>query len=448
MIGRSLNVAIDTSLCDDRSASCNGPTSTGSPQTSHEQGREMGSGARSDDTSGVSENEEFLREKFEQAFGAPLVNEAGDDLAEVSATRQLWWRVVALKGRQYTLPDGNVGTRFVHLLSAEIEKCTLGRQCSEVEFVLVALVLQRDKMVKSGKDIRRLLNRRMDLWEAGRRWELVHEAERCDRQLAQGPCPLSSEHVERVLNRVGLQGKVCAAVRFLTKQSGGGVLDPELEACGKSGPLGKTVFEVLKEKQPLQRQADPNAFLDCDDLPPLVQVEFTAGHIKKVAWRLSGSAGPSGTDAAQWRALLLPYGNASAPLREANASSTRRHANEVVPWEEMRAFLARRGIALDKLPGVCPIGIGECQQRMEAKALALAVGIDVQELCGADQLCSGEKAGTEAAFHVLKDIFAEEETEGLLLVDGSNAFNVISRLVSLWNCRVLWPICSVFLFNS
>ena len=99
-------------------------------------------------------------------------------------------------------------------------------------------------------------------------------------------------------------------------------------------------------------------------------------------------------------------------------------------------------------PGVRPISIGECRQRMEAKAMVLAVGIDVQELCGADQLCSGAKAGIEAAIHAMKEIFAAEETEGLLLVDASNAFNVISRAATLWNCRVLWPRCSVFLFNS
>ena len=145
----------------------------------------------------------------------------------------------------------------------------------------------------------------MDLWEAGRRLELVHEAERCDRQLAQGPCPMSCEHVERVFNRLMLQGKVPAAVRFLTERSGGGVLDPESVACGKSGPLGKTVFEVLKEKHP--HNAKPIQMLSST-----VQVDITAGHIDKVAWCLSGSAGPSGTGAAQWRALLLRYRNASA----------------------------------------------------------------------------------------------------------------------------------------
>ena len=54
----------------------------------------------------------------------------------------------------------------------------------------------------------------------------------------------------------------------------------------------------------------------------------------------------------------------------------------------MSAFLARHGIAINEQPGVRPISIGECRQRIEDKAIALATRMDMQEVCGADQLCS------------------------------------------------------------
>ena len=73
--------------------------------------------------------------------------------------------------------------------------------------------------------------------------------------------------------------------------------------------------------------------------------------------------------------------------------------------------------------------------------------LDVQEVCGADQLCAGTKAGIEAAMHATKELFEADKTEGLLLVDAANAFNALNRPAALWNCCVLWLRCSTFLFK-
>ena len=82
---------------------------------------------------------------------------------------------------------------------------------------------------------------------------------------------------------------------------------------------------------------------------------------------------------------------------------------------------------------------------IEAKAMALATGLDVQNVFGADQLCAGAKAGIEAAVHTMKELFEADKSEGLLLV---NAANALYRPAAFWNCRVLWPCFSSFLFNS
>ena len=117
--------------------------------------------------------------------------------------------------------------------------------------------------------------------------------------------------------------------------------------------------------------------------------------IKKVAHSLSGSAGVSAIDALQWQDLLLKHSRASERLREAIASLTRRLANSLVLWDDIRALKANKLVALDKCPGIRPIGVGDVAYRLCAKIMIEITGDDVQTKCLVDQICSGVKAGIE-----------------------------------------------------
>ena len=128
----------------------------------------------------------------------------------------------------------------------------------------------------------------------------------------------------------------------------------------------KTVLQSsLKDKHPPPGRP---AFLSCDVLPPLTDVDTVAFHIEQIAHKIRGAAGPSGTDSMQWQSFLLRYGSYSSGLREAMAKLTRCLATSMVDLTDNRL------IALDKCPGVRLIGIGECICRVIGKTMALVTG--------------------------------------------------------------------------
>ena len=55
------------------------------------------------------------------------------------------------------------------------------------------------------------------------------------------------------------------------------------------------------------------------------------------------------------------------------------------------------------------------------------------------QTCAGHDAGSETAIHAMKSIFDDEDTHAALLVDTTNAFNLINRQAALHNISALCP---------
>ena len=99
-------------------------------------------------------------------------------------------------------------------------------------------------------------------------------------------------------------------------------------------------------------------------------------------------------------------------------------------------------------PGVRPIGVGEVPRRIIAKAVLSLVRLDIQEAAGPLQVCAGQDGGCEAAIHAMRQFFAEEEVEGALLVDATNAFNTINRQAALHNIKSICPPLSQILVNT
>ena len=99
----------------------------------------------------------------------------------------------------------------------------------------------------------------------------------------------------------------------------------------------------------------------------------------------------------------------------------------------LSAFLACQLIALAKCPGVRPIG---------------SIKVDIQDATGSLQLCAGQIAGIEAAVHFIRESFHSENTEAVLLMDASNAFNSLNREAALHNIRHVCPPFTTILINT
>ena len=83
--------------------------------------------------------------------------------------------------------------------------------------------------------------------------------------------------------------------------------------------------------------------------------------------------------------------------------------NTIVPWNDIRALVSNRLIALDKCPGVRLVGIGETLRCIIGKMVCTATRLDLEVQCGTDQLCTGIKCGIEGAVHAMCSLFAQHQ---------------------------------------
>ena len=214
------------------------------------------------------------------------------------------------------------------------------------------------------------------------------------------------------------------------------------------------VLDELKKKHPVGRPASPEVLLPppAQDLAshPVIFDVLDGSAIRLAALRTRGAAGPSGLDAYGWRYLCTSFQIASNDLCEGLASVTRCLCTSFVDPTGIVGLVASRLIALDKNPGVCPIGVGEVVRRIISRTILSVVKLDILEAAGYSQLCAGQDAGNEAAVHgiAMRAIYENPSTEAVLLADASNAFNNLNCQIALRNIQTLCPSLSTVLINT
>ena len=316
--------------------------------------------------------------------------------------------------------------------------------------ILPLLLLQQPHKRSKVKEHIKCLERRLKIWKDGDLVSLVKEGRTIQQKL---PNYLrenteNQNRIARRFSRLMFEGKTHAALDLLTNSSKGSVLHLD-QPANPNDPDSKSVREVLVSKHPPAQTAslDPSLQGSPPEFHPIIFDSIDASLIRSTALRTSGTAGPSGLDAHAWRRLCTTFKAASNSLCQSLAEVARRLCSSFVDPQALAPFLACRLIALDKCPGVRPIGIGNTARRIITKAVLLIIRDDIQDAAGSVQLCAGQLSGCEAAVHAVRESFAEDDTEAALFVDASNAFNSINRMSALHNIRHLCPSFATILIN-
>ena len=227
-------------------------------------------------------------------------------------------------------------------------------------------------------------------------------------------------------------GKTHTALDLLSNNGKGGVL--HIDHVSESGAdAGLSVKDVLKAKHPVGQSASPAVVPPGTPLQPhpVVFDRVDAVLIRSTALRTTGATGPSGLDAHAWRRLCTAFKASSSSLCHSLANVTKRLCTTCVDPKAVSPLLANRLIALDKCPGVRPIGIGDTARRIIAKVALTVVKDTILDAAGGLQMCAGQIAGCEAAAHSIREHFQESGTEAALLVDATNTFNSLNRMTAL-----------------
>ena len=178
--------------------------------------------------------------------------------------------------------------------------------------------------------------------------------------------------------------------------------------------------------------------------------------VQKTARNIRGSGGPTLVDSDMWKHFLCSkqFGKASVDLCQAVADLTKILCVEEVHPDCLNEFVACRLVPLDKgetkegTPGVRPIGVGEVLRRLVGKLLIREIKDDITTAAGPIQTCTGIKAGIEGAIHSMREVYEDDNTEAILLVDAENAFNNLNRSAALSNIKEICPPFHRYLQNT
>jgi len=390
-----------------------------------------------------------IDEEFDRIFGDHVHLNDGTHLHDHIEDDPLWQqhynRLTSYHCTQYNVPSGSLGERFVETAATLLDGVMKRTHNSEKFLVFLMTTLQRVPHITRSRNVKTHLTQQLDAWDNQQCSMLVNETERHMKSfLTSRRSTTTPPQRRKIFNNLMLKGEVSKAVQHITTTEESALLNPSDDSDGY------IVEHVLAAKHPDPTPVARKDLPGYDELPPLVPITVTDDTVLAIARRLKGSCGLDGTHSHSLRSWLTQYHQASDHLRQSLASLTETMSNQLVPWPAIRALMSCRLIAIDKDPGVRPIGIGHIWRRAMAKCFLSITAPAATEACSIDQLCAGLQVGIEGAIHAANQFWKEHAGDsdfGFLMIDAKNAFNEQHRITMLWTTRHEWPQGALFTFN-
>ncbi|KAG1714378.1 Protein lifeguard 1 [Nymphon striatum] len=360
---------------------------------------------------------------------------------------QAYEKIVFWRKNQFELPKGKVGETFVKLITDWINKWIDKTEYRDVAFhavfALPSLLLQRSNNKSTKQQNKEVLSRRLQMWQEGKILDLLKECQVIQNRL-ENQYKNQHEDLPKRFKNLVFNGNVKGALRLLEFNAPIGILT-----------VNEKTKNLLHKKHPPASPISPELLLTQPVYPdreydPIIFDEITPDLVQRLTIKSKGSGGPSLFNANDWRRMIGTklFGDEGTDLCRTIANLAKILCTEKISDpNSISPLMACRLIPLDKNPGLRPIGIGEVLRRIIGKCVTFILKKDLQTTAGGLQLCVGQEGGAEAAIHGMRDIFQDDETEGLIQVDADNAFNTINRSVLLHNINFLCPEISIYVHN-
>ena len=160
------------------------------------------------------------------------------------------------------------------------------------------------------------INKRLALWKCSDIQSIYREALAIQERLRHTSYAKNEENQIKSFRHLMSIGKISSAIRILDQTNTAGIL-----------PINDETIKLLNEKHPNAQPINDDMVLQgpIKHVDKIIFEGINGALIKKIAFNMKGSAGPSGMDADQWRLILGTkiWGSYSDDLANSIARMTR-----------------------------------------------------------------------------------------------------------------------------